>query len=48
MEVTVIVAGTWNLEAFRGGRQRGDSITDGWSKVFIKWFEWNLPPNAFN
>jgi hypothetical protein len=25
----------------RGGRQRGNSSTDGWSEVVLKWFEWN-------
>jgi hypothetical protein len=26
-----------------GDRQIWDSITDGWSKVVLKWLEWNLP-----
>ncbi len=26
----------------RGGRQRGDSITDVWAEGVLKWFEWNI------
>jgi hypothetical protein len=29
----------------RGGRQREDSIIDGFLNVVLKWFEQNLTPN---
>jgi hypothetical protein len=31
-----------NVYFKRGGKQRWDSITDRWSKVFLKLFEWNI------
>jgi hypothetical protein len=43
---TVYVHYTVQKLQTRDGKQRGDSIIDGWSKVVLKWFEQNLIPNA--